>query len=103
MDPIKISERERKVLTVLAAHYEHGNTALYSRFMAKETGLYAPPRKLVIHAPAPRILPPWCPKGMDTSEAGRLGALATNKKLTKKQRKTNTRKAAKARWAKKKV
>src|ERR1700694_2819942 len=30
---------------------------------------------------------PWYPIGMDTSEAGRLGALATNKKLTKKQRK----------------
>jgi hypothetical protein len=39
------------------------------------------------------------PVGMDTSAAGRLGALATNKKLSKKQRKANARKAAKARWA----
>jgi hypothetical protein len=39
---------------------------------------------------------------MDTSEAGRLRALATNKKLTKKQRKANARKAAKAHLAKKK-
>jgi hypothetical protein len=36
---------------------------------------------------------------MDTSKAGRLGALATNKKLTKKQRKANARKAAEARSA----
>jgi len=42
----------------------------------------------------------WHSFGMDTSQAGRSGALATNKKLTKKQRKANARKAAKARWAK---
>jgi hypothetical protein len=45
---------------------------------------------------------PCYPVGMDTSEAGRLRALATNKKLTKKQRKANARKAAKAHLAKKK-
>jgi hypothetical protein len=39
---------------------------------------------------------------MDTAQAGRMGALATNKKLTKKQRTANARKAAKARWALKK-
>ena len=38
--------------------------------------------------------------GMDVREAGRLGALATNKKLSKKKRRENARKAAQARWNK---
>lgn len=38
--------------------------------------------------------------GMDTREAGRLGAAATNKKLSKKKRKENARKAAQVRWSK---
>ncbi len=37
---------------------------------------------------------------MDTKEAGRLGALVTNSKLTKRQRRANARKAARSRWAK---
>jgi hypothetical protein len=55
-----------------------------------------------IHTPAPRTKNPCYAEGMNTSEAGRRGALATNKKLSKKQRSANARKAAKARWAKKK-
>jgi hypothetical protein len=39
-------------------------------------------------------------RGMDVKEAGRLGALATNSKLSKKKRRENARKAARARWAK---
>jgi hypothetical protein len=37
---------------------------------------------------------------MDVKEAGRLGALATNKKLSKKKRRENARKAARVRWSK---
>jgi hypothetical protein len=37
---------------------------------------------------------------MDVKEAGRLGALATNKKLSRKKRQANARKAAEARWSK---
>jgi hypothetical protein len=40
-------------------------------------------------------------QGMDVREAGRLGANATNSKLSKKRRQENARKAAKARWSKK--
>jgi len=39
---------------------------------------------------------------MDVREAGRLGAAATNKKLSKKKRRENARKAAAARWGKQK-
>lgn len=35
---------------------------------------------------------------MTTSEAGRLGAIALYKKLTKKQRSEKARKAVQARW-----
>lgn len=38
--------------------------------------------------------------GMDVKEAGRLGALATNSKLSKKKRRENAQKAARARWKK---
>jgi hypothetical protein len=37
---------------------------------------------------------------LECRHAGRLGALATNKKLSKKKRQANARRAAKARWAK---
>jgi hypothetical protein len=60
-------------------------------------------RKQVIPTAALGIAPVCYNQNMDTSEAGRLGALATNKKLSKGRRKANARKAAKARWAKKKV
>jgi hypothetical protein len=38
---------------------------------------------------------------MDVKEAGRLGAIATNKKLSKNTRRKNARNAAMIRWAKK--
>jgi hypothetical protein len=40
--------------------------------------------------------------GMDVREAGRLGALATNNKLSKKKRRESARRAARARWDAKK-
>jgi hypothetical protein len=39
---------------------------------------------------------------MDVKEAGRLGALATNSKLSKRRRRENARRAATARWSKEK-
>jgi hypothetical protein len=37
-------------------------------------------------------------RDMDVKEAGRLGVIATNKKFSKKKRRENARKAARARW-----
>jgi hypothetical protein len=37
-------------------------------------------------------------RGTDVKEAGRLDAIATNNKLSKKKRRENARKAAIARW-----
>ena len=39
-------------------------------------------------------------KELTASQIGRLGALATNRKLSAEQRKKNARKASKARWKK---
>ena len=38
--------------------------------------------------------------GIDVRESGRLGALATNNNLSKRQRSASGRKVAQARWAK---
>jgi hypothetical protein len=38
--------------------------------------------------------------GTDVKEAGLLGALVTNKKLSRKKRRENAQKAARARWKK---
>jgi hypothetical protein len=72
---------------------ERYRPAPFNHMQARAQGLLSPPQRWAKW----NLRYIWL---MDTSDAGRLGATATNKKLSKKQRKANARRAAKARWAK---